>query len=473
MVFANNEFVKEESSVFTKPLQTLEDNVQEESQEIVPENSAEGNRFSQELPTQENTEPVVEKIVEQQPNTAVTQKQNIEENTQSLDDTTIEDSIKSVANEEVTPLNSQDESLLNNEIPKVQAPTNYFSEVIIPFNGNAKTLYVSFKEIPKTIYKNQRFEVVVKALVTTDDFDRIETRFINAKEMIPLNPATAWSQVADNTFENRYFFKAYEPNFIFPTLQVLLYKDGVIKEVSYLNPEEIQFSEIARGDKRFSSVIAKDLQLKAYKSKQYNNNELITILDIEAYESNLEDFNLTFVNEQGFSSIQDFYPEQKMLYYLVMPIHKKKVEFTYYNTKEKALKKIVIPIQLENELVSTQTDLNPNNSNILFYKKIALGVLVALFLGLFIWKRNYLYLIVLLIALIVLILYMMPNRQAFIKADSTIYILPTKNSTIFYKTGQARVAEIVMRKAGFIKIMMNVNNKKIIGWIKEEQLVKN
>lgn len=482
-LFANPDFVKEESSVFDQKIETVVEEVKQE-QAFAPVQNLEDAKI----------EIIASPVIE----TEVVANDNINEpinedsatpllvqDTESLNHLSEnEESTEVAQNSEDSPTQVQENSVesITQEViaedstellPEDVVSINYYQEVVLAEPSSEKNLYVSFKQFPETIYKNQRFDILVKTLVTTNTFDRVETRFINGKNMIPLNPETPWNLIAENTFENRYFFKAYENDFVLPTLQVLLYKDGEIIEVAYLKPEALSFSEIAKNDEKFSSIIADSLVVKAFKSKQYNNDELITILDIEAYESNLEDFYLPFIGEQGFSKISDNYPEQTMLYYLVMPIHKKKIEFNYYSSSEKRLKKVIIPIQLENELVSTQTDLNPNNSNILFYKKVALGILSALFLGLFIWKRNYLYLIVLLIALIVLILYMMPNRQAFIKGDTTIYILPTKNSTIFYKTQQTRVAEVVMQKAGFAKIMMNVNNKKIIGWIKEERLVKN
>ncbi len=454
-VFANPQFVQEESSVFDKKIETVVEEVKEQK-----------NTFTTSQPEGatplEETSPILASKPEKKIEPILLQR--AEKISETVSDNKIDDAINNAQPIEVIDI----ENILPTH------PTNdYFSEVVVPMNVGAKNLYVSFVESPEKIYKNQRFEIIIKALVTAGEFDRIETRFINGKNMLPINPENVWSEVEENSFENHYFFKAHEGDFIMPTLQILVYQGDVIQEAAYLEPKKMTYSEIAKDDTKFSNVIAKELTVNAHKSKQYNNNELIMILDVKANESNLEDFYLNFVEEQGFSNIIDNYPEQKMLYYLVMPIHKKKVEFNYYNSSEKRLKTITIPIQLANELVSTQTDLNPNNSNILLYKKIALGVLVVLFLGLFIWKRNYLYLSILLIALIILILYLMPNKQAFIKADSTIYILPTKNSTIFYKTTQTRVAEVVMKKAGFVKIMMNVNNQKIIGWIKEGNLVEN
>jgi hypothetical protein len=35
----------------------------------------------------------------------------------------------------------------------------------------SKNLYLSFSKVPTNVYKNQKFEVTVRALVTTNSFD--------------------------------------------------------------------------------------------------------------------------------------------------------------------------------------------------------------------------------------------------------------------------------------------------------------
>ena len=335
----------------------------------------------------------------------------------------------------------------------------------------AKNLYVSYKEIPKQVYKNQKFEVTIKALVTTKNFDYIATSFSNARNIKVLNPNSKWVNTSGANYENKFFFKADKGSFRLPTFSNKLVKDGNIIEVSNLSSRSIAYSDIAKGDERFSNVIAKDFKLKAYKTKQYNNKESLTIIDVDAINSNLEDFSIFGIEEQGTSKLNDNYPNQNMIYYVVMPIHKKKLQFTYYNTTSKSFITITVPLILQNELVSTQTDLNPNDSNFEKYKKIAVVVLLGLFILLYIWKRNRIYLGISVILLIITIIYLMPNKTGVVKKDSYIYILPTKNSTIFFKLENQEKVEVLNEKKEFIKVMGI--DKKFIGWIKEENFGKN
>ncbi|PLY08225.1 MAG: hypothetical protein C0626_13545 [Arcobacter sp.] len=364
----------------------------------------------------------------------------------------------------------------SNSIQAEELKTSYFEEIINYESKNdlkEKNIYLSYKSFPQNIFKNQRFEIILKAIITADDYDKIETRFINSKNMNVLNPESSWEEIEDKTFENKFYFKAYEDSFVMPTFQVAIYKNLELIEVQNIAPQEVAFSEIGKNINNFSSVIAKDLVINAHKTKQYNNDELITIMDINAVESNLEDFAIKGVEEQGISKIDDNYPEQNLLYYLVLPVHTKKLDFSYYNSFEKKFITIKIPIVLENELVSTQTDLNPNKSNILLYKRVALGGLFALFLIIYIWKRKKIYLILTLIACVGLLIYSIPNKTSTLKKDSYIYILPTKKSTIFQKTNKDYLVEVSIKRGDFVKIIVEQGDKSMIGWVKEDDLNKN
>ena len=352
---------------------------------------------------------------------------------------------------------------------------SYYEEIIKTNQNNSKekNIYLSYKSFPDKIFRNQRFEIVLKAIITTDDYDKIETRFINSKNMNVLNPESSWTELDDKTYQNKFYFKAYEESFVIPTFQVAIFKNLELIEVQNIKPKEVSFSVIGKNIDNFSQVIAKNLIINAHKTKQYNNNELITIMDINAEESNLEDFYVKGIKEQGISKIDDNYPEQNLLYYLVLPVHTKKVDFSYYNSFEKKFVTIKIPIILENELVSTQTDLNPNTSNILLYKRVALVALFVVFLCIYIWKRKKIYLILTLISCVGVLIYSIPNKTGILKKDSYIYILPTNKSTIFQKTENNLLVEISIKRGEFVKIIVGQGDESMIGWAKEDDIIKN
>jgi len=353
---------------------------------------------------------------------------------------------------------------------------DYNKETRLENTNQSKSLYLSYTNYPEFIYEKQTFEINVNVIVARTNYDKIDVRFINASNVAVLNPSAKWNNKQKQEYENTYYLKVLSPTFVMPTLQILLYNNGKVEEVEYLKAPLVQFAKLASGNKKFSQVIAKELKVTNYKTKQYNNKQLLTIIEMYSVNGNLEDFNLgKEYEDQGSTSFEESYPLQNLVYHVVVPIHTKKISFNYYNLKKSKFESINLPIVLENDLISTQSDLNPNNSNLEFYKKIAIASLLFLFLVVSLWKRKLIYFIITLVLVIILILYMMPNKTTVIKKDVIIYILPTKNSTVFFKTQKEQLVEILNKKAGFYKVLFNTNNKQseIIGWIKENDVSKN
>ncbi|NQY20471.1 MAG: hypothetical protein HRT40_04045 [Campylobacteraceae bacterium] len=363
----------------------------------------------------------------------------------------------------------------NKSLKKENKNKKEYKEHIVEKVAISKTLYSSYLSYPKFVYQKQRFEVNIKTIVTRNKFQRLEVRFVDSKNITILNPHSNWKVKKNSEFVNKFYFKINSKNFVMPKIQILLYLKNKVIEVSYLNPLYIKYQTLGLGNKKFSKVIAKDLKLISFKTKQYNNKELLTVLELTGENANLEDFVLSEnYKEQGITFLKEYFPSQSLIYHVIIPIHTRKISFNYYNTDTKRFKNISFAIDLKNDLVSTQTDLNPSNSNFEFYKKTAIAIIVLLLLILTIWKRKVIFLIFTLIFLIILIIYIMPNKTIILSKNVVIYILPTKNSTIFHQTNKEQVVEILNQKAGFYKVLFNTkNNTEIIGWIKEKDVIKN
>lgn len=375
-------------------------------------------------------------------------------------------------------LNADDNAIVHENSEAFLEEDNYsylFEEV--PFdleNKQSNTLYAKFINYPTTVYTSQRFALEIETLITTTEFTKIETRFLNSKDISIINPQDNWEKTNNNTFKNLYFFKVYTQEFQIPTFQIILYNEDEIVDVVYLKPQEVNYTNIALKDNQFSNVIAKEMNVISSKTRQYSNNELLTVLEIEAVSGNLEDFRLKEFNEQLLMSLEENYPKQKLIYNTIIPIHTKEIKFNYYDTQTNRFKKIVIPIKLEQELVSTQTDLNPNDSNIEMYKKVALGILTILFIIMYLIKRKNIYILIAIILSIFFFMFAKPNSAMVIEESTKIYILPTKNSTVFYITPTKQLVEILDKKEKFTKILFKMNDQKnkTVGWIKEKDIVE-
>lgn len=401
----------------------------------------------------------------------------IDEQIPSDNDIPLESEAERIYNDEMS---NNEEYFTDNAEVEVEPPAvNLFEKAFVDNyflnEKKSKNLYVSYEKFPKVVFKKQRFEVILNVIVTTDDFEKIETRFLDLKDLKIFNPEKHWEYGSENKFFNKYYFKVESKEFKMPSFQILIYKEGKVYETVTLPSKKIKYTDIATQDESFSNVIADKLEVKYHTTKQYTNNQLLTILEIESIDGNLEDFNLKYFKEQGISSMNEDYPRQTAVYYAVIPIHTKKITFDYYNTLTNKFVQIQSNVILKNELVSTQTDLNPNKSNILYYKKVASGSLALLFFILYFFRKKFILICIALIFLIIFILYNMPNEKITVKKGSDIYILPTINSTIFYKTNNIQKVELLNEKDGFFKILIKKRNenKETIGWIKEKNIVKN
>jgi len=335
----------------------------------------------------------------------------------------------------------------------------------------AKNLYLSYIEVPTNVYKNQKFEIKIEALVAANSFTNLKTSFSGSSNIEILNPNSQWQALSEDRYINSYYFKVKSAKFVLPTFNVSLLNTNNVIDASKLEAPNIKFLNIRKSDDKYANIVADNIIVKAYKTRQYNNNNALTIIDIEAINSNLADFSLKNIEEQGISSLKEVDNIENLVYYFVTPIYQKDLIFTYFNTSLNSFKAIKIPLILQNELVSTQTDLNPNDSSFEKYKKIAAIIVFVILLLIFIWTRWKIVLILTAISLIIAVAYNLPNELGIIKQDSLVYILPTKNSTVFFRADNDMKVEILGKKEHFIKILCTENG--FIGWIKEESFEKN
>lgn len=252
----------------------------------------------------------------------------------------------------------QDEQPLQNEQPSQK------EEQIA-----SKTIFLYYEKAQKSVYKGEVFPVRTKAIVALDDFEKILTEFKSGYNVEVINPKSNWKWYSDNIFYNTFYFKAKEKNVIFPEIHVnFKSEEGFDNKERLLGikPKVIDL----KGDKLFSSVIAKSLSVKKYKTNRFDNESNIIIIEIEAQHSNLDDFELSWVIRDGIDSSFFDLPNYKIYYFAIIPDFQKRFEFTYFDLKGNKFQKISLPIEIDGEKVSTQIDLNPKDSKYAYYKNL-------------------------------------------------------------------------------------------------------
>jgi len=334
----------------------------------------------------------------------------------------------------------------------------------------SKELYLEYSSYPQRVFTGQKFDVKLKALILKDEnsYDKIVTTFTQEENIIQLNQDVNWTKNSTSEYTTTITYKVFHGKFVLPKITLALTKDEEIIDFISIDSPLIEYENIAINQKLFSNIIGKNLEVFTVKTKQYTNNTLHTTLHIEALNSNLEDFRLDqFATDQGIKSITNKYPTQSLYYYVLIPSHTKQINFNYYNTESKSFVMIHIPIILDEELVSTQTELNPYNSSLLIYKQVASGVVLFFCILLFIIRRTnfYLFLITVLIAFLAYLF--IPNKKILLKRDIKVYILPTNNSTVFKTLEAKKIVEIVNENKIFYKVLFT---NESIGWINKDDI---
>jgi len=338
----------------------------------------------------------------------------------------------------------------------------FLSLLFVALLGNeAKIAYLKEVSIPKNIYEGMVFEVTYDLLVL-DEFDSIETSFEGGSVSV-LNKSAPWKKIGDSQYTNSFLFQSKTKQIKLPAITVLISKNGSQIGSDTLSSQSLTAIPIDVGD--FCGVFADSLGFKESRITIFDDNSNIMVFGLEAKNSNLQDFKLAGFQKQGIESKSGNYKESELIYYVIIPKERAELSFKYFNTKNNRLETLSLKNVPNDEKVSTQSDLKPKNT-LHLTKMIALGAVVLLFLLLYILKRKKIYLIITIVALIWIFFYIFQKGTLTLKEGSSVYILPTFNSTVVYTTKKDEEAKILADKEGYIKV--EIDNK--IGWIRKSAI---
>ncbi|NOZ91416.1 MAG: hypothetical protein GXO60_09050 [Epsilonproteobacteria bacterium] len=327
--------------------------------------------------------------------------------------------------------------------------------LLIPIKLFSAEIEYSF--IPKKVYKKQVFPISFLSRVNYDG--QIVFKFGDKtpilKEPVAIKDGT-------KTFYT-FYFKTDEPLFKIPSV-IISIGNKKIK----LNSIEIPVKNLPKKDD-FCGVIASGLKVKSYQASTFDEKTNLIAMVIEAHDANLEDIYVPAALKDGIENIRRTGSRIEGNYYIVLPAKQRSLTFSYFDTiKDKFIEKH-IPISIDDGSVAAQTDLNPKDDSFEKLKKYTLVGLIILFLLLFLWKKDFFYLIVGVIASIVLLTFYTPLSKICIKAGSPLYIIPTYNSTISVYTDQQFTTTELYKRGKYHKITYK---NGIIGWIKDEDVCK-
>lgn len=328
-----------------------------------------------------------------------------------------------------------------------------------------KVLYLSYDKVPQRVIKGEVFPVTIKTISTVKDFKAINYRFSNKVGLKVLN------DVPYREKKGKYFLETF--NFIatrnssrLPDIIASLEADREYQNTTLLGKD---LNVIALNPKQdFANVIADSFELLEYKTTSYDNKHNIVIFTAQAQNSNLDDITFKNVFKQGVESItSNNVIDPKVTYFVVIKKELEKFSFSYFNIGSNKFSNIIIPIIVDDDSVTTQTDLKPRDHSKVDLKiNIAAGITI-LILFFAIWRKKFVYLILVLFPLSYIGYLSIPPKDVCIKQGSNIYLLPVNNGTIFETTPN----EYTLPKEGSTQeyTKVKLQNEKI-GWVKNEDL---
>ncbi len=329
--------------------------------------------------------------------------------------------------------------------------------------ANESIILLTYEKKPDRVYVGQIFKIKLKAVIATNDFDKITTDFEDAIDTKVLNPENSWKWYNDNIYYIEYYLKVTSSDAKLPNIVVKVLKKDKLVASSNLKafaPEIIKLKKSAN----FSGVIAKNLKILKSKTTKFDKKSNILVLEIEGKEANLRDFSVDNCIKNGVDSYNLNLPFIKIFYFVILPNTQDSFKFSYFDLSKGKFENKIIPIEVSSEDISTQLELNPKDSKISLYKNVILVIVAFIALVIFFFRRKIVYIAIFILILIYLSVFYNPFDSIVIPQKTKIRILPTYNSTIFYVTDRKIVAQKLNTTKNYIKILLP-NGK--IGWIQK------
>jgi hypothetical protein len=334
----------------------------------------------------------------------------------------------------------------------------YFIFIYFFFSAILLSSEIEYSFIPQKVYKKQVFPISFLKRGSADE--KILFQFTDKS---PLLKEPVIIKDGTKTFYT-FYFKTNEKLFVIPSVTVITPEDK-----TKLGEIKIPVKNLPKRSD-FCGVIASGLKIKSYQASIFDEKTNLISMVIEAHDANLEDIYVPDALKDGIENLKRTGSKIEGNYYIVLPAEQKKLRFSYFDTiKDKFITK-EIPISIEDGSVAAQTDLNPKDDSFEKLKKYALIALIIVFLLLFLWKRDFFYLIVGFIASAILLTFYTPLSKICVKGGSPLYIIPTYNSTISLYTDQRFTTTELFKKGEYHKIKYK---NGVIGWIKDEDICKN
>ncbi|MCQ2918251.1 SH3 domain-containing protein [Helicobacter pylori] len=345
-----------------------------------------------------------------------------------------------------------------------------------PEEIKAKVVYVKIPQLEdlenNPVYIGQMIGVTYDLLLFDAEFLEAKIKDGLDKTQIELlNKMPKWKKVEKELFRATYYYKIKGVKAIIPSLEVSAFsnKDKYIDH-SIAPKVTLQVTDLSKNP-RYANVMAKDLQVVQYKTKDYDDKNNILVMELAFKEATWEDFHIKEAIKQGFDNAslnQIKAKEGSVFYYCVLPKTLQNLSFDYFSLSNRQFKTLSFSAIPTQDTTGIQSDLIPKN-NFLVFSNVALLALCVFFLVLFFIFGHKLIFLGLGILCLGFVLYhlLFTQKSALLLAHKKIRILPTQNSTILGLSKNEMPIKILGSHDDYYKIL---TPHEQIGWVKKDEV---
>ena len=330
---------------------------------------------------------------------------------------------------------------------------------LLVFSVNLIAGDINYSYVPKKVYEKQVFPI--SFLTNVQDSKKIKFEFYGDKKPVLSEPVMIKN--GTKVFYT-FYFKTTDKLFSIPKVTVTI--NGKKEKLSGL---KIPVKKLPK-NKNFSGVIASGLKIKNHQVSVYDEKSNLIAISLEAHDANLEDIYIPSALKDGVENAKREGSKMEINYYIVLPADDALLTFSYFDTIKETFVEKTIPIIMQDSSVAAQTDLNPKDDSFETLKKYVLIGLSILFVLLFLWKKDFFYLVMAVISSAVLLTFYTPLATVCVKEGSPLYIIPTSNSTTSIHIDKKYKTTKLAERNDFVKIEYANGT---IGWIKHEDLCDN
>lgn len=334
-------------------------------------------------------------------------------------------------------------------------------------NAQASGLKLQFTNLPTHPYVGEIIAVNVKLTPVDIASGNIEYT-LNNESGVRIFSETPRRNVKEDGVYDTFYFLVQSENIRLPDITATLTSTGATSET--LSGSSFNATTLSPPN-GFANVLADKFEVINYKTTPYNNESNVVIFTVKASRCNISDFSIPNAIKQGFESKLSNVGESQMTYYAIIPNTEQNLVFTYFNLQKQRYESVNIPIQVDDDTVSTgQNDLSPTDARHTELKIGGAVVTILILFGMFYWRRNKWYLYFSALPMFYVVYVLLPNQTICVKKDAPVYLLPIKNGTIFEMTLQEEHLEAEKEVGEFIKVHLSDDK---VGWINKRDICSN